>query len=183
MEWIAAGPDLDDGDAAVLQLGHGHLLAGVRVVQRRDLPSIVLAPVAVHGLHDRVAHDRAERLSVKRAERLDGQLDQPVEVAGPERTQVRHRRCPFWMVVSVMEGAEEADQLEATRGQIPPHSAAMAQFAGALAALLRCYRAPSPKSAPGWIARCPSAAPATYEVAAPAQAGHGRGSSADRGRR
>lgn len=70
------------------------MLAGRRVVQRRDLGAVVVGPPAVLVLEDRLSGQRPEVVLVERAERLDGQLDQCVQVARMVRADVHG--MPFW---------------------------------------------------------------------------------------
>src|SRR5262245_3116943 len=80
-------PGKVSGDRSVVRLGDRDVLAGGRIMQRGDLGAVVIGPPAVLVTEDRLSHNGPEMVLVKRAELLDGQVGQSVEIArkvGPD---------------------------------------------------------------------------------------------------
>jgi hypothetical protein len=76
------------GDRSVSGLGHGHVLAGCWVMQRRDLGTVVIGPLAVLVLEDHFSDQWPEVVLIKRAERGDRQLGQSMQITGMVRADV-----------------------------------------------------------------------------------------------
>jgi hypothetical protein len=77
--WVDPPGDVP-GDRSITGLGDGHVLVGCWVVKRGDLGAVVIGPLAVLVMEDHLSDQWPEVVLVKRAERIDRQVGQSIQI-------------------------------------------------------------------------------------------------------